>query len=427
MAKLPKPRFNLKFPKEKNETLIFMVFRYRGLRLLYSTGLSVLPSEWNAKRQRPIEKERRPDLWAIRRQLDDLDAHCRAIYIESGYGQISVKSFKEQLDFKTGRTEPEAKEAPLSFFDFVDQEIKGMEGQGIRPNSVIPYKLHADILRRFAAEEGGFTFDDVDWNFRLRLIDWLSARNAQLAYGNKTLSILRQFMERARRKELHTNNKYQGTGWRITQKKASSIPVTLSLEELQRLADWKLKGYMKKVRDLFLIGAGTGQRFSDYSCYTPAQFYTTAGGVPILSVIAQKTDVPAKIPLTLFPWLLPILEEYDYRTPTLSMQKLNEGLKTLCRDAGFTEEVLVVEQYIGRKARIEKLYRPKCELISSHTCRRSFATILYKMGYTLAQIMPMTGHATESQLRAYIGIDAEENAERIARDVQSRKNSIKNS
>ena len=36
------------------------------------------------------------------------------------------------------------------------------------------------------------------------------------------------------------------------------------------------------------------------------------------------------------------------------------------------------------------------------------------MGYNLAQIMPMTGHATESQLRQYIGIDNEMNAEEIA-------------
>lgn len=315
----------------------------------------------------------------------------------------------------------------MSFMAFMDQQIDSMRKQGMRTGSVKTFKLHVDILRQFMAEEGAFDYEDVDWNLRLRLVDWLSGRNAQLAYGNKTLSVLRQFLERARREKLHANTKYQGAGWSITQKKASSIPITLSLEELQRLADWKLKGYMKKVRDLFLIGAGTGQRFSDYSFYTPAQFYTTAGGVPILSVIAQKTDVPAKIPLTIFPWLLPILEEYDYCSPTLSMQKLNEGLKTLCQEAGFTEEVLVVEQYIGRKARIEKLYRPKCELISSLTCRRSFATILYKMGYTLAQIMPMTGHATESQLRAYIGIDAEENAERIARDVQSRKNSNRHS
>ena len=72
-----------------------------------------------------------------------------------------------------------------------------------------------------------------------------------------------------------------------------------------------------------------------------------------------------------------------------------------------------------------KRYVPKYEQVTTHACRRSFATNLYRMGYSLAQIMPMTGHATESHLRVYIGIDAEENAERIALDIRNRKKNKK--
>ena len=342
MARLPKPRFNLKAPTAKSDTLIFMVFRYRGKRMLYSTGLTIQPSEWDFKLQRPVGKERRPDLWAVRCQLDDLDAHCQAIYIESEYGQISVSNFKNELDLKTGRAEPEKEKPRLTFFEFMDQELEEMPKQGMRKSSHKPYKLHAGILKKFAKEEGAFTFEDVDWNFRLKLIDWLTARNVQLNYGNKTLSILRQFLERARRKGLHSNVKYQGSGWMVARKKAVSMPVTLSPDEFQTLANLKLIGYYKKVRDLFLVGAGTGQRYSDYSRYTPANFYRTMNGAPILSVIAQKTDIPAKIPLNLFPWLLPILEEYEYYAPKMSMQKLNQGLKALCKDAGFDSEVTIL-------------------------------------------------------------------------------------
>jgi integrase len=399
MAKLPKPRFNLKAPNSKSETLIFLIFRYRGKKVLYSTSLCVLPSEWNFNTQRPVQKERRPDLWALTRQLDDLNAYCKAIYIESEYGRISVKDFKHQLDLKAGRIEPKEPQARITFFEFLDLELEEMQAQGMRKASLGPYKLHAGILRRFAKEKGTFTFEDVDWNFRLKLIDWLAGRGVQLAYGNKTLSILRQFLEKARRKELHTNVKYQGMGWLVTKKKAKTTPVTLTPEELQLLYDMPLHGYLKKVRDLFLIGAGTGQRFSDYSRLCPDHFYKTINGVPILSIIAQKTDTQAKIPLNIFPWLLPLLEEYHYTSPQLSMQKLNEGLKILCKDAGLDEKVLVIEQYIGRKARVEKRFVPKHELISTHTCRRSFATNLYRMGYSLAQIMPMTGHATEDSIK----------------------------
>ena len=106
------------------------------------------------------------------------------------------------------------------------------------------------------------------------------------------------------------------------------------------------------------------------------------------------------------------------------MQKYNQSLKELSKKAGFEERVLVVRQYMGRKPRIEKEFVPKYELISSHTCRRSFATNLYRMGFSLSQIMLMTGHSTETQLRTYIGIDAEENAEKISLQIQERSHSL---
>ncbi len=420
MAKIPKPRLNLKFPKAKKETLIFLVFRYRGKRLLYSTSLNIHPKDWDFKAQRPIEREGRLELWSIRRQLDDLTSYCKSIYIESDYGVIKLKDFKEQLDIRTGRKESAREEKRLSFFEFINEEMKEMP-QTMRRNSFKPYKLHAGILKRFAKETGAFTFEDVDWDFRLKLIDWLTERNVQLAYGNKTLSILRQFMERARRKKLHANVRYQGSGWLIPRKKARGKKVILSPTELQKLADLELYGFKAKVRDLFLIGAGTGQRFSDYSRYAPDNFYRAFSGEPLLSIISQKTQTPAKIPLNIFPWLIPTLEKYDYQSPQMSMQKFNETIKVICQKADIDEKVLKVEQYMGRKVRIEKHYAPKHQEVSSHTCRRSFATNLYRMGYQLGQIMPMTGHATEAQLREYIGVDVEENALEIARSIERRK------
>ena len=171
---------------------------------------------------------------------------------------------------------------------------------------------------------------------------------------------------------------------------------------------------------LFLIGAGTGQRFSDYSKYEPDNFYRTLNGIPLLSVISQKTSTAVKIPLNIFPWLIPVLEKHNYRSPKISMQKFNDWIKIVCKEAGFNEPVLKVHQFMGRKPRIEKTYVEKYTEIVSHTCRRSFATNLYRMGFSLAQIMAVTGHSTESQLREYIGIDAEENAEKMALGIMQR-------
>ena len=423
MAKLPIPKFNLRLPKAEKETLISLYFRYRGKRLVYSTGYSIHPKDWDSKTQRPIPQERRPDLFAIKRALDDLTALCTSIYIESDYGAICFEEFKQRLDIKTGKeVTPEPSEADLennnpNFFEFIEQELADMQAAKMKRGSFKIFKRHAAILKEFAeaiSKNGKlFTYEDVDWDLRLKLVDWLTARNVQLAYGNKTLKILRQFLEKAKRKKLHSNSDYYGSGWVVSCKKAKGQTVTFNIDELNQLAEMRLSGHLEKIRDICLIGAGTGQRFSDFAQYSPENFYQTMSGIPILSLISTKTDTPTKVPLNIFPWLIPILEKHDYSTPKMSMQKFNNGIKELIKLAGFDDQVLIVEQYMGRKARIEKYYQQKYEAVSSHICRRSFATNLYRMGYRLSQIMPMTGHSTESQLRQYIGIDNEQNAEEI--------------
>ncbi|MEL6929340.1 MAG: tyrosine-type recombinase/integrase [Cyanobacteria bacterium J06600_6] len=421
MAKIPKPRFNLKKPQSKSETLIYLIFRYRGQKLRYSTQLTIRPDEWDFKAQRPIECERRPDLWAIRRQLDEYAGFAKTVYIEHDYGAISMEDFKVQLDERSGRAEPKEGRWAVSFLEFLDLEIAEMRTTGMKGDTVRMFKMHTDTLKVFARERGDFDYNDVTWSLRLKLIDWLAARKVKVAYGNKTISTLVQFVERARRKGHHNHIGHQGQGWKVKQLKAEGPKVTLSVGELTLLSEMRVGGFLGKVRDLLLIGAGTGQRFSDFSKLRPEQFYRTMSGVPLLSLISQKTAMPVKVPLNIFPWMIPTLERYEYTSPKLSMQKFNEGLKVLSEQAGLNQQVLVVEQYMGRKARLEKRYVPKYALISSHICRRSFATNMYRMGYSLAQIMPITGHATEAQLRIYIGVDAEENAERIAMGIRHRR------
>ena len=423
MARIPQPKFNLKNPNGKTSP-INLVYYYRNVRLKYSTNIKIRVGEWSFKTQRPIEMEGRPDLWTIKAELDAMAAHAKDIYIKWNYGQISPREFKVTLDKALKRTTgPKPKtERAVSFLEFADLEIADMSAAGMKPSSIKMFKKHVHILKKFARSKGSFSYEDVNWTLRLKLIDWLSANNVQVGYGNKTLKILRQFMERARRKGLHNFTGHQGQRWQVQPLKAKGTKVTVTEQELDRLAKLELSGYLKKVRDLFLIGVGTGQRFSDFSRLCPEHFYRTLNDVPLLSIISQKTGTPAKIPLNVFPWLIPLLEEYEYHAPKLSMQKFNQGLKILCEQAGFDERVLIVEQYMGRKPRLEQRFVPKSEMISSHTCRRTFATILYRRGYALAQIMHMTGHSTEAQLRLYIGIDAEENAEQIALAIQAKAN-----
>ena len=213
MAKLPIPKFNLRLPKGDAETLISLVYRYRGKRMVYSTGFSVHPKDWDAKTQRPINRERRKDLFTIQRFIDDLARYCTSIFIEHDYGAISVADFKKQLDIKTRKVDQTERDASSSFIDFLDEELEDMKAGGMKKNTLKMFRQNINNIKAFAAQYNGgkgFSYEDVDWNLRIEMIDWLTEKGVQLAYGNKTLKTFRQFMERARRKRLHTNINNKG-------------------------------------------------------------------------------------------------------------------------------------------------------------------------------------------------------------------------
>jgi len=77
----------------------------------------------------------------------------------------------------------------------------------------------------------------------------------------------------------------------------------------------------------------------------------------------------------------------------------------VCRLAGFTELVEASATY-GLKR--EKQHIPFYELVSSHTARRTAATLMYLTGCPLADIMALTGHSEESTLRKYLRMTDEE-------------------
>ena len=104
MAKLPKPKFYLRLPKGNSETLISLMVSYCGKRLVYSTGYSVHPEDWDFKTQRPLIQTRRADLFEIRQQLDELATACINIFIEAKGIAISLKDFRERLDQRNSDT-----------------------------------------------------------------------------------------------------------------------------------------------------------------------------------------------------------------------------------------------------------------------------------------------------------------------------------
>jgi integrase len=65
-----------------------------------------------------------------------------------------------------------------------------------------------------------------------------------------------------------------------------------------------------------------------------------------------------------------------------------------------------------KRGQIHEISLPKWQLISSHTCRRTFCTLKFLQGMPAHVIMKFSGHTTEKNFLSYLKLDAEINADK---------------
>ena len=184
----------------------------------------------------------------------------------------------------------------------------------------------------------------------------------------------------------------------------------------------KLSEGKQLARDIFMIGVWTAQRVSDYNNIQPEDIHTTTKRwiedvpdpkkkgktkavirekeITYIDIRQKKTGAKVSIPCSTE--LLKILKKYTFSVPHLPDQDLNRYMKEIGRLAGITEEV-EIESTKGGKPKLERI--EKCELIHSHTARRTGATLMYLAGIDIYDIMKVTGHASPEILKKYIKAD----------------------
>ncbi|WP_106828053.1 tyrosine-type recombinase/integrase [Parabacteroides pacaensis] len=181
--------------------------------------------------------------------------------------------------------------------------------------------------------------------------------------------------------------------------------VALTLDELDRINHLKLSKESSAIRDRFLIGCYTAQRISDYRRIKANDINNG-----ILTIKQIKTGIVVKIPV--HPILYEILERNGGEFPNLSShQAINKTIKRICKKAGIID-IIPVER--TRAGKIERLKFKKYEMISSHTARRTGATLMLLAGIPVAKIMKITGHTTELSFFQYIRIDKTKNAKELS-------------
>lgn len=163
----------------------------------------------------------------------------------------------------------------------------------------------------------------------------------------------------------------------------------LTESEITRIVDYKPQSDNEQyIKVAFLLGALTGARHSDYMAFTEKN--VREGW---LNYVSQKTRKEANIPAS--PLILKLIRQKSKVEKELSEPCINETIRRICRNVGITDEIQLYQKggYITK---------PKCDFMTSHSARRSFATNLYLRGADLYQIMKLMGHSSTTQTEGYL-------------------------
>lgn len=385
-----------------------------SLNIYATTPLTIPVKYWNNKAKTNRDKVRDMTEFLERDwykdRLDELEKHIR-----QEYNQLNREPTSEWLNnavdvfFRPEKYNPE----PETLFGFIEKFIEESKtrvnpntGKFISKSTLKKYTTCFNLLKDFAGD-GTLDFDDIDLNFYQEFVSYLAKKkeHAKNTIG-KQIAVLKNFMNEAKERELHSNTKYSSKKFKIITEETESI--YLNEQELNTLysLDLSNKPKLEKVRDLFLIGAWTGCRFGDFTTITPDKIKDNT-----ILIEQEKTGIKVTIPL--HPVVVEILNKYDGKLPkAISNQKFNDYIKDVGELAEGFDKVEKLSQTKGGK-RVTKAL-PKFKLISSHTARRSFATNLYKSGFPTIGIMKLTGHRTERAFLKYIKVTEDEHAQMLA-------------
>lgn len=253
-----------------------------------------------------------------------------------------------------------------------------------------------------------YNFNDINIDFYNDFIHYFYSRSCGANYIGKLISTLKTIMRQAREDNLHSNVEIERRAFKTLKEPVENIYLTEA--ELKRLFDLDLSDNKpwQTIRDVFLCGCYTAQRYSDYSKITKSNI-KEIDGTKYIEFRQQKTGEKCIIPIR--PELDIILKRYDYTLPKTFEQKVNNGIKKIGDKAKITELIHVEKNKGGLTVKTKV---KKCDLIKTHTARRTGCSLMYLAGIPTIDIMKISGHKTEREFLKYIKVGKEETAVKLS-------------
>ncbi len=424
--------FYLKSASSDKDTLIslhYKIPRHFNLpenkrKFVYSTGLNVNPKDWSFEQKAVKAIKGRPDLNTIKRKLNEYSQHLEKTlsYVDLQKIQLTKEYLKNSFD--TVFNPRRAKVKFIYFTDFVDDFIENAPnlinrstGKNYSPDQLRNYRNVRSRVKEFEIYRNEKILIE---SFTIKIYDEFiiyctGVKNCAINYTGNLIKYVKKFLAVASETyEIHQDIKL------FTKPQEQSSAIYLNEGEIKQIFDhdFSKNKSLENCRDIFIIGLWTGLRVGDFMNLPEIDIEKD-----FIEVRPSKTIDTSNVKV-MIPLHYQVKEVIKARgmPQMLSDVTFNRYIKLICKEVGFVQLVkgsVMSKVEITEKGKTKIVNRKvsgmyeKYKLVSSHTCRRSFATNLYKSNFPSISIMQITGHKTEKNFLKYIKVTPKEHAQKL--------------
>ena len=416
-------RFYLEQRKNKaGESAVIISVSMFGKRLLTTLGFNISADNWNTKTQR-VKQGASVNLKTeskskVKRKTSYNDINYWLNSIENHFAELEISltalpDAQNDLDLMAEfnskfRTSKITHNKEATFFDRLDEFVKEKSKENSWAGGTT--EIFNALKNHLQSFNPDLSFDYLDKAGLSSFLDYLKSvplQSGEIGMTNSTLkkhlSYLKWFLRWTIKKKYNTNTDF--IDFKPKLKTADSQIVFLDWSELLHVYNFKFNedssNRLEQVRDVFCFLCFTGLRYSDVANLKRSDITND-----VIEVTTIKTNDTLKINLN--DYSKAILQKYADKVypfnkalPVISNQKMNQYLKEMAKECGL--DTLITDIQFKGNERIDTV-RPKHELISTHTGRRTFISNALMKGISVNVVMQFTGHSDYKAMKPYIAI-----------------------
>lgn len=406
--------FLLKETKATSPTLLYFHMTLPDGKVKRSIGKKILPADWDFPAQRAAgagkpAREINQVIDAIVDMLPGLKSECR----RNGR-VISCADVHAAIDviLQDKRPDKGKKELPKDMFADIREIIKGMKDGSILTPGKHKKRYAAETIKSYESralpkleefykdKKEAPQWAGVDLELYELFVSWCHEKNL----SNNSIGVFIKCWKRAGKialkKGWHANTVFADEEFMILKEETPDI--YLDESKIDKIYNLIIPvEHYDIARDWFVLDCFLGLRISDLRRIGQKDF---AG--KHFQFVNQKTGAHVAIPI--HPYVKAIIKKWKGLPPAITEQRFREYIKEVAQLAKLNDKFIYK---ITKGGSLQVFEYEEWEMVSPHTCRRSFITNLLKLGEPHAKVMSLAGIKRYETLMRYFKQTPEEVAE----------------